>query len=77
MKLILIMGVGLGVLVWLAGAFQPGKNSKGALNTNSGQPAVHDRFARTDEVGPLGKTRLEYHDGKMYQVTYKPGYGRR
>lgn len=73
-KWVALLGTGCAVLVYVAGGFQPGKNSRGRLNTNSGQPAIHDRFAKPSEVGPLGTTRLEQHDGKLYQVTYKPGY---
>ena len=74
-KWIALLGTGAGVLVFLAMEFQPGKNAKGGLNTNNSQP-IADRFLKPDEVGPLGTTRLEQHDGKLYRVTYKPGYGR-
>lgn len=76
-KFVLLIGTGLGVLVFVAGGFQPGKNvGNRGLNFDNGQRGPADRFLRADEVGPLGTSRLEVHDGKLYQVTYKPGYGR-
>lgn len=75
-KWVALLGTGAAVLVFLAMEFQPGKNAKGGLNTNTGKPAVSDRFLKPDEVSPLGTTHLVERDGKLYRVTYKPGYGK-